>query len=212
MNKETLYQQFLKHRIIFEKMGLIFSGMFLSAIFYFIGSIFLAPSQTTPRELASMELDLRKRIKELNTNYMVKTSLIRNFDSITVRIWDRGIFPIDDWRLSQNGESFIKDFVHVVAEMREPDAIKIDSHYDSISPIKKGDKEFNKAKISNYRAVQVANIFAKKGFDLRKISYSGLSDKDPVVKDRDFFGNYIEKAGSMNRRVDITLKIAGANL
>jgi|GEM_PF-6436039 len=199
--------------INFKKATLILSSMFLGASLYLIGeSAFDFLGSLNSKDLAKVELDLRKNIENLKSEYEVKTSVIRKKDAITVRILDKGLFSTSDWRFSKKGKSFIEDFVSSLDKIKKPQEIKIDSHYDSTDPVTKNNVEFSRTKLSNYRAVQIANVFANKGFDIEKISYRGLADKVPVVNDRDNEGAYIAKAGDLNRRLEITFKMKSEKL
>ncbi len=190
--------------------GLFFVSLVFS-YFQLVSNDFVDTKKSS-NEIALVELELRNKINILQRKYKIKTGLIRKKDSITLRVWDKGLFPIDGWKLSKRGDMFVKELASLIGTLKGDPVVNIESHYDSISPVKTGNSKYNKIKISNYRAAQIANVISYKGIDMKKVSYKGLSDSYPVVKDRDVFGNYIAEAGNLNRRLEIEIKMAGLQL
>lgn len=175
---------------------------------YFSKDFFEKPDQSyDKKKISIIEQLIRERSKDLSKKYDVQVSVKREQDKVVVFLWDKNVFYVNGWKMSKNGKKTLTELSHILMDINENLSVEIRSHYDSMDPLGIGNKEVNKAAVASYRASYIASALIGYGIKPENLIIKTLSDRAPLLKERNEKGFYNERAGNMNRRVELAVGV-----
>lgn len=189
------------------KFGAFFLGLSLGLVtFKVAGPLFSAFDQEGKKKISKLELDVRKKLEGISRKYGFTYSIDRNEKGVLLKVQDKKLFPVNDWTLSKKGNQVFKELSEVLKSKEGEFQFEISGHYDSVNPLGIGNSKLNIMALSSYRASNVASLLVGQGISPESLTLKAYGNFRPVVKDRDEEGNYLLKAGNLNRRLEILIK------